>query len=85
MSNHSDYLISIDGQNHNNQFQRIADQGFHYSSGRGSVYSYSEDAIYGHAGFNVDWGGDDGTGMQEGRGHREGLMGGATPARALPA
>lgn len=74
-SNHSAYLISIDGQNHSNQFQRIADQGFHYSSGRGSVYSYSKDAIHGHAGFNVDWGGDDGTGMQEGRGHREGVMG----------
>ena len=74
-SNHSAYLISIDGQNHSNQFTRITDQGFHYTSARGSVYSYAEDALYGHAGFNVDWGGDDGTGMQTGRGHREGLMG----------
>jgi hypothetical protein len=74
-SNHSAYLISIDGQNHDNQFQRILDQGFHYTSGRGSVFSYSEDAVYGHAGFNVDWGPGDGTGMQPGRGHREGLMG----------
>lgn len=74
-SNHSAYLISIDGQNHNGQFQRITDQGFHYSSARGSVYAYSEDAIYGHAGFNADWGGNDGTGMQTGRGHREGVMG----------
>ena len=74
-SNHSAYLISIDGQNHSNQFTRVTDAGFHYTSARGSVYSYSEDALYGHAGFNVDWGGDDGTGMQTGRGHREGLMG----------
>jgi len=74
-SNHCAYLISIDGQNHSNQFTRVTDQGFHYTSARGSVYSYSLDAIYGHAGFNVDWGGDDGTGMQTGRGHREGLMG----------
>ena len=74
-SNHSAYLISIDGQNHSNQFTRVTDAGFHYTSARGSVYSYAEDALYGHAGFNVDWGGDDGTGMQTGRGHREGLMG----------
>ena len=74
-SNHSAYLISIDGQNHSNQFDRVLDAGFHYTSARGSVYSYSYDALYGHAGFNVDWGGDDGTGMQTGRGHREGLMG----------
>ncbi len=74
-SNHSAYLISVDAQNHSNQFQRVLDEGFHYTSARGSVYSYSEDAIYGHAGFNVDWGGNDGSGMQTGRGHREGLMG----------
>ena len=74
-SNHSAYLISIDGQNHSNQFDRITNQLFHYTSARGSVYSYSKDPLYGHAGFNVDWGGDDGTGMQTGRGHREGLMG----------
>lgn len=74
-SNHSAYLISIDAQNHSNQFQRVQDEGFHYTSARGSVYSYAKDAIYGHAGFNVDWGGNDGTGMQTGRGHREGLMG----------
>lgn len=74
-ANHSAYLISIDGQDHIGQFERIDEQGFHYSSARGSVYSYSEDPIQGHAAFNVDWGGDDGTGMQTGRGHREGLMG----------
>lgn len=74
-ANHSAYLISIDGQNHIDQFERIDDQGFHFSSASGSVYSYSKDPIQCHAAFNVDWGGDDGTGMQTGRGHREGLMG----------
>ena len=74
-SNHCAYLISIDGQNHDGQAARIADQGFHLTSARGSVYSYARDAVYGHAGFNVDWGGGDGTGMQAGRSHREGLMG----------
>ncbi|MBK1858380.1 hypothetical protein [Cerasicoccus arenae] len=72
---HSEYLISVDGQNHNDQFQRMSDAGFSYSSGRGSVFSYSRNGAYGHAGFNIDWGGDDGTGMQTGRGHRAGLMG----------
>lgn len=72
---HSAYLISTDAQNHTDQFQRILDEGFRYTSARGSVFSYSKDAIYGHAGFNVDWGGSDESGMQTGRGHREGLMG----------
>ena len=74
-SNHSAYLISIDGQTHDGQLQRVNDQGFHWSSWGGSVFSYSEDAVYGHAGFNVDWGPGDGTGMQPGRGHRVSLMG----------
>ena len=73
--NHSDYLVSIDGQNHNDQFNRVSDAGCHLSSARGSVFSYADDPVYGHAGFNVDWGGNDGTGMQTGRGHRQGLMG----------
>ncbi|MEO0796269.1 MAG: hypothetical protein AAFX93_13960 [Verrucomicrobiota bacterium] len=71
---HSNYLISIDGQNHNNQFQRVTDAGFVYTSIGGSVFSYSRNGLYGHAGFNIDWGGNDGTGMQTGRGHRAGLM-----------
>ncbi len=74
-NDHSAYLVSIDGQNHTGQFDRILDQGFQFSSASGSVYSYSKDPIHCHAAFNVDWGGDDGTGMQTGRGHREGLMG----------
>lgn len=74
-SNHSAYLISIDGQNHSNQFARITAAGFNFSSARGSVYSYAEDSVVGHAVLNVDWGGNDGTGMQTGRGHREGVMG----------
>ncbi len=72
---HSEYLVSEDAQNHTGQFQRISDAGFAYSSARASVFSYSQNGPYGHAGFNIDWGGNDGTGMQTGRGHRAGLMG----------
>jgi hypothetical protein len=41
---------------------------------RGNVFSYADSALYAHAGFNIDWGGSDGTGMQNGRGHRLAIM-----------
>jgi len=71
---HSNDLITRDAQDHNNQFNRISDAGFHYWGGRGNVYSYTKSAIHGHAGFNIDWGGNDGTGMQTERGHRKAIM-----------
>ena len=73
---HSDYLISIDGQNHTDQFIRIADENFSFIEARGNVFSYSLSAVYGHAAFNVDWGpdGGDGSGMQPDRGHRFAIM-----------
>lgn len=72
---HSEFLIANDTQSHDGQFQRIDDAGFSYTSGRGSVFSFSRGGIHGHAAFNIDWGGNDDTGMQEGRGHRKGIMG----------
>ncbi len=73
---HSDYLIDIDGQGHSGQFDRIDDEGFEFIRARGNVFSYSLSAVYGHAGFNIDWGNDggDGTGMQPSRGHRLAIM-----------
>lgn len=71
---HSLYLIANDAQNHDGQFDRVATAGFHASGMRGNVFSYADSALYGHAGFNVDWGGSDGTGMQTGRGHRLAIM-----------
>ena len=71
---HSLYLIANDAQNHNGQFDRVATAGFHAWGMRGNVFSYADSALYGHAGFNVDWGGSDGTGMQTGRGHRLAIM-----------
>ena len=70
---HSDYLISIDGQSHTGQFDRIDAAGFAFLSAAGIVYSYSEHTVYGHAGFNIDWGpGTDGT--QDPPGHRNAIM-----------
>ena len=72
--NHSDYLIQNDAQNHDGQFDRVAAAGFDYEYARGNVFSYTRSALHGHAGFNIDWGGSDGTGMQPGRGHRKAIM-----------
>ena len=52
----------------------MADAGFAYLSYRGNVFSYTRSGIHGHAGFNIDWGGGDPTGMQPGRGHRQAIM-----------
>lgn len=70
---HSQYLISIDGQNHDGQFDRIDAAGFHYTAARGNVFSYTENGVHGHAGFNIDWG-FSADGMQDGRGHRQAIM-----------
>lgn len=70
---HSDYLISIDGQEHTDQFQRVRDAGFSYNRIRGNVFSYAKTALYGHAGFNIDWDSSD-DGMQDSRGHRKAIM-----------
>jgi hypothetical protein len=77
-ADHCAYLISVDGQTHDGQFSRVTARGFIYTWVLGSVYSYSHGACYGHAGFNVDWGPGDATGMQPGRGHRQALMGGTS-------
>jgi uncharacterized membrane protein YgcG len=70
---HSDYLISIDSQNHNNQIARISSAGFNYSQAAGVVFSYSDHTIYGYAAFNIDWG--SGThGTQDPPGHRYAIM-----------
>lgn len=74
---HSVDLIERDAQDHNGQFDKIRAY-FSFNGGSASVYSYSRDAIHAHAGFNIDWGGNDGTGMQSGRGHRQALMGSRT-------
>ncbi|MCP5196850.1 MAG: FG-GAP repeat protein [Gammaproteobacteria bacterium] len=72
---HSDDLIARDAQDHNNQFQRITDAGFKYSSARGSVFAYASSALNAHAAWNIDWGGSASTGgMQSPPGHRMATM-----------
>ncbi len=71
---HSLDLIARDAQDHNEQFTRVTAAGFRASGMRGNVFSFSREPLYGHAAFNIDWGGNDGTGMQAGRGHRKAIM-----------
>lgn len=73
---HSDDLIVRDAQDHTGQFDKVTAAGFSYMTIRGNVFSYAINAVYGHAGFNIDWGDDggDGTGMQPLRGHRQAIM-----------
>jgi hypothetical protein len=70
---HSDYLISIDGQVHDGQSERVDAAGFDWTSWAGIVFSYSEHTVYGHAAFNIDWGPGP-NGMQDPPGHREAIM-----------
>ena len=70
---HSDYLISIDDQTHTGQVQRVDDAGFKWQTWAGIVYAYSEHTVYGHAGFNIDWGYGP-NGMQIPPGHRNAIM-----------
>jgi len=70
---HADYLIGIDGQNHDNQIERIGSAGFDYNQAAAIVFAYSHHTIYGYAGFNVDWGGGS-NGTQDPPGHRYAIM-----------
>jgi hypothetical protein len=71
---HSDYLIATETQSHDGQLDRVPAAGFFSRAIRGNVFSYTRSGIHGHAGFNIDWGGSDGSGMQPGRGHRQAIM-----------
>ncbi len=66
-------LIARNAQDHTGQLDRVNASGFDYTAWAGIVFSYSKNALYAHAGFNIDWGFSD-TGMQEPPGHRLALM-----------
>lgn len=67
---HSLFMIEDDVQTHAGQYQRVRDAGFDYTRMRGAAYAFALSGVHGHCGFNIDWGGSDGTGMQDGRKHR---------------
>lgn len=73
---HSQFQIDTDYQGHTGSGgsslgTRITAQGYTWSNCGENVFASSKSVVFGHAGFNVDWGGADGTGMQgPPRGHR---------------
>lgn len=71
---HSLNLIARDAQDHDGQFDLVNSSGFVYTAARGNVFSYADNGLNCHAAWNIDWGGNDGTGMQTGRGHRMAVM-----------
>ncbi len=75
---HSQAMISCNCQTHDGQNTAVEDAGFEFSLLRGNVFSYADSAIHCHAALNIDWIApgmyNDGTGMQNGRGHRVAIM-----------
>lgn len=48
---------------------RLQNEGYNAVTVSENIFSYSDNTLYGHAGFQIDWG-NDADGMQTGRGHR---------------
>ena len=77
---HNQAMIAADQQSHQlpgeaGLGQRLSNAGYQYTTGGENIYAYSDDVLYGHAGFMVDWGGTAATGgMQSPAGHRVNLM-----------
>jgi hypothetical protein len=71
---HSEDMIARNSQDHLGQFDRVDAAGFRFARIRGNVFAFTDSALEAHAGFNIDWGTGDGTGMQPGRGHRLAIM-----------
>ncbi len=71
---HSLDMIGRDRQDHTGQSTRVAQAGFRTLHHRGNAYAFAQSPLEGHAAFNIDWGGNDGTGMQTGRPHRKAIM-----------
>ena len=57
-----------------NPGDRIATNGYKWSTYGENVYSYAESVFHGHAGFAVDWGPGGAGGMQSPTGHRNNML-----------
>ncbi len=75
----TDMEIQYDTQDHNvggtSPWDRMETSGYTgYASAGENIYCYSEGMLYGHAGFNIDWGAGP-NGLQDPPGHRLNIMG----------
>lgn len=57
------------GTDGSNPGSRVSRAGYQFSTTGENVYSSAKSVLHGHAGFEIDWGNDEG-GLQTGRGHR---------------
>lgn len=78
---HNAAMIAQDTQSHQLPGEsglgaRLSAKGYAYTAAGENVYAYADDALYGHAGFMVDWG-SGADGMQSPAGHRLNIMNGA--------
>lgn len=76
---HNGFMLARNDQQHHFPPQekdlggRLTDAGYNYSLALENIYAYSEDALYGHAGFVIDWGNGP-NGIQTPPGHRNNIM-----------
>jgi len=75
---HTQWMFANRSQSHmqppdtspvNSIIRRFTSAGYNYAGAGENIYAYGNDVYYAHAGFEVDWGGDD-YGMQKPAGHR---------------
>ncbi|MCA9264504.1 MAG: hypothetical protein KDA60_11670 [Planctomycetales bacterium] len=76
---HNDLIIEYDLQSHQLPGelpfdQRISAAGYNWNAVGENVFAYAETALYGHAGFAIDWGLNPPSGIQDPPGHRENIM-----------
>ncbi|TAE60541.1 MAG: CAP domain-containing protein, partial [Nostocales cyanobacterium] len=75
---HNELMISFDQQSHQLPGEpplgeRVTNAGYQFTNVGESIFAFSESVFYGHAGFAIDWGFDEG-GIQNPPGHRENIM-----------
>ena len=78
---HNDLMIRFDEQSHNlpgepGLIDRFLDAGFEFNGGGAAaenVFAYTEDPLYGQAGFYIDWGNGP-NGIQSPPGHRDTIL-----------
>lgn len=79
---HNDLMIETGQQSHylpgeGGIVERFQDAGYdQIQSIAENIYAYAYDEIYAHAGFYIDWGGNNGTGIQDPAGHRDAILSG---------
>lgn len=77
---HNDFMLQFDAQAHvlpgeDSIALRVENAGYTGIAAE-NVYAFAESALYGHAGFAIDWG-DTPTGIQNPPGHRENILDGS--------